>query len=363
MARFFAVSLPGLEDLVEDEIKSRFPEFTVESVPGGVNVDASLADGLGMNLALKTPTRILLRAAEFTCRDFPKLFKKVSGLDWSEWIDPASTLEVSASSHRSRLKIKSRLEETCLDGWKAYQKAKGVKTDPRKKANLFVRLNENLCTLSLDTTGERLHKRGQREFIGEAPLRESIAAAMLRMLAHADPLKNGEPIELVDPMVGSGTFLIEALTRDWPNEGRAFQQFKIEASIPKMTAQEPRFQSGVGFEADKKTLTAARGNLEGLKVQLILGDFFLAEKLSAGPRRWIIANPPYGERLKVDEPLDRFYAKLFAACEKVVRPELAAFLLPAKSGRLELPPSWKVAEKRRFTNGGIPVIAYIFKRN
>ena len=105
MSEFFLVALPGLEDLVRLEVADWFPELSAKVEHGGVTVTAPLGTGLAMNLALKTPTRILLRVASFTCRDFPRLYNKVLALPWHEWIHPEFTLEVTASTTRSRLKI------------------------------------------------------------------------------------------------------------------------------------------------------------------------------------------------------------------------------------------------------------------
>lgn len=325
-----------------------------------------------MNLALKTPTRILLRLANFTCRDFPKLFKKISVFPWAEWFDPTSELEVHASASRSRLKIKKRIEQTCLDGWRAFQKKASHKSSSLNKIYLYVRLHDNICTLSVDTSGERLHKRGARRWVGEAPLRETLAAALIQLTGQTvEDLDR--PVELVDPLMGSGTILIEGAVRDQLTEARdfafgAFNALRLER--PGLKASRPRITALVGYELDAKTYAAAEENLRALPRELTLQlkheDFFAAEPLAAleSMQRWVIVNPPYGERLRVDQSLADFYAKLFATCERNLHPHRACFLLPAKSagGRFVLPLNWKVLGKHRFSNGGIPVIAFIFGR-
>jgi putative N6-adenine-specific DNA methylase len=268
------------------------------------------------------------------------------------------------------LKIKARIEDTCRDGWIDYQLKNKITAVRGKKANLYVRFIEDQCTLSLDTSGERLHKRGSRQMIGEAPLRETIAAAMIRMLAkhHEDG-----PIEVVDPMMGAGTFLLEAATRDRLVDAREFG-FDVFAVKPKQTPQlkvkRPQINNLIGYELDANTLKAAQANLKSVakdfSLTLFKQDFFKAEPL-AGPviSRWLLANPPYGERLKVKEPLLDFYVRLFAAADRVAKPDRACFLLPSKAvkGRFLLPGGWKVLEKRPFLNGGIPVVAFVFGRS
>jgi putative N6-adenine-specific DNA methylase len=300
-------------------------------------------------------------------------------MDWDHWLSPDCDLEVFAACKRSRLKIKSRIEETCLEAWQAWQRASGHKPNLKKKAKLFIRIIEDEATLSLDTSGERLHKRGIRQHVGEAPLRETIAAALLQMAGHTYEVPP-EEVELIDPMMGSGTFFIEALSRDELIDVRefGFESFiHAEPSRPTLNEARPKFIGGVGFEQDSKAFKACQSNLKRAKESkawdLRNKDFFsesttVASAAAAGetssPQRWVFANPPYGERLAVEGSLAGFYQKLFQACENFAKPDRACFLLPAKSvkGKFILPVGWKVLEKRPFLNGGIPVVAFVFGR-
>jgi len=370
MNEFFLVALPGLEDVILNEVKDWFPELEATAIHGGVTVKAPLKTGLAMNLCLKTPTRILLRISTFRCRDFPKLFQSIAKTPWKTWLDLSCEMKVHASTRLSRLKIKARIEETCMDGWLEY-KEKNRKTTVRgKEQNLYVRFLNDECSLSLDTSGERLHKRGERQNIGTAPLRETIAAAMIQMAGRND--SDAKSVELIDPMMGSGTFLLEAAGRDQLVEKRefAFDNFteQPEENLS-LKAERPKFSKLIGFEADKKTMQAARANLDKghvqLPTELYAADFFKADPLPAAEsRRWLLVNPPYGERIKVKEPLKEYYEELFLACERVAKPDLAYFLLPSKvvKGKFNLPLQWKVIEKRPFVNGGIPVVAFGFGR-
>ena len=370
-AEFFLVTLPGFEDLAQSELQDWFPNFEFKVEHGGITVLASLEEGLSMNMALKIPTRILVRLSSFSCKDFPKLYNKILEFNWLKWVDPNCKMVVHASSTASRLKMKKRIEETCEKAWGKFQKSHSIKKLSKHKINLYVRINHNQCTLSLDTSGERLHKRGLREHIGEAPLRETIAAALIQLMGkHSD---RSLPVELIDPMMGSGTFLLEAGYRDAVVEQRefAFESFaKQPKYLPILQNERTKIETLIGFEKDSKTLKAAENNLKTLvdknKIEIHAKDFFAAEPMAPHKdmQRWVINNPPYGERLKIDEPLGEFYAKLFATTERVAKPDLACFLLPSKaaSGRLLLPTTWRVLEKRSFSNGGIPVLAFIFGR-
>lgn len=366
---FFLVALPGLEDVVAAEVNDWFPGLEAKVEHGGVTVFAPLGAGLAMNQALKTPTRILLRLKTFRCKDFPKLYNTITKLPWEQWIDMSCEMEVHVSTRLSRLKIKSRIEETCLDGWFEAVNRAGAKIKRGKKASLYVRFLNDECTLSLDTSGERLHKRGTREFIGEAPLRETIAAALIHLVESTYGCRDFQ-VEIVDPMMGSGTFLLEAADRNRLIEKRefAFENFAAQPKeTPVLKADRVRVQRLIGYEADKKTIKAAEANLKKVEagLQLELKDFFEAEPLpAAADPRWLFCNPPYGERLKVKEPLGALYERLFEASEKVARPERACYLLPSKAvkGKFRLPRGWKVLLKRPFVNGGIPVTAFVFGR-
>jgi len=417
LIEFFVVALPGLEDVVRDELRDWFPELESAVSHGGVTVHAPLAVGLSFNLCLKTATRVLVRVASFKSSDFPKLYNKVKSMEWDRWIKPECEMVVHPTTRLSRIKIKRRIEETCEDAWRDYQKSRGAVTKRGLKANLYVRFIEDQCTLSLDTSGERLHKRGEREHIGVAPLRESIAAALLQRMSRA----HGGPgaVEIVDPMMGSGTFLLEAGTWGGLADRRefAFESFVCKDVVsPVWKAAAPEIKAMVGYESDKKTWAAAKHNLKGLeradrnsarsesgarnsarsesgaaksvrtepaaassarsnltaaaagRAELILRNenIFTAEPMPpADGQRWVFCNPPYGERIKVKEPLGEYYAKLFAAVDRVAKPDRACFLLPSKAvkGKFILPLGWKVLEKRPFVNGGIPVTAFVFGRS
>lgn len=369
LTEFFLVTTPGFEDLALAELHSWYPDLTAEQEHGGITVHAPVETGLSMNHVLKIPTRILLRADSFRCKDFPKLYNAVAGLNWRQWIDSRTELEVEAASRESRLKIKKRIESTCVDAWKAYQKKHmGKEKKPGLKAKLFVRFHKDICTLSLDTSGERLHKRGLRKNIGDAPLRETIAAALIQLVARTYPPGRRFEVEIVDPMMGAGTFLLEAAMRDQPVSTREFGMgaYRIQPETPPPAPAFPQQPVAlIGFEKDQKTLSAAAENLKpvGIKTALSDADLFTAKPLpDTDAERWLFANPPYGERLKINEPLPAYYAKLFSACEKVARPDRACFILPAKAvkGKFNLPPRWRVLDKRSFSNGGIPVIAFVF---
>lgn len=410
---FYLITTPAFEDLCADELKSYCPVISLKAERGGVAVNLPLATGLMLNRHLKTPNRILLRLSDFGCRDFPKLFKKISGFPWDQWISDDTEIEFQASSRASRLKMKKRIEETCLDGRKKFlqkknssatgRSVKAGKTLSSRLARVFVRLQDDVCTLSLDTSGELLFRRGLRPLVSEAPLRETIAASLLLwMEKHSDSEKVGErrAIQVLDPMMGGGTFLIEALGLHHEVRSRdfAFESYEplitraLGALTPKTSAaefpslssnQSGRIRSVIGFESDESVLGAAKENLTSfissymaeseMDVRLIGADFFKAEKatlgIAASERRdyekWLVCNPPYGERIKIEGRLTDYYSRLLLQSEKVFEPDWACFIFPDKFqlSRLKIPSKWRLSQSRKFQNGGLSVIAALYRRS
>lgn len=396
---FFLVTAPGFEAEVMQEVRWWCDsDLAMNAISGGVSVRAELGLGFALNRVLKTPTRILLRLADFGCRDFPKLFKKIAGFPWEEWVSDTTPIEFVATSKRSRLKIKKRIESTCADGRHSrLKKRRGPaqtthSREPKSghesghdSVTCYVRFDDDVCTLSLDTSGEILHKRGLRPLSSEAPLRENLAALLLILLervadqgaidAAAATAGDRVGVELIDPMTGGGTFLIEAALRDQIITTRtfAFERWVRKVTEPSLRYRGPkRFAALRGYDLDAKALRSARENLQRLHVdqplELINADFF--QQASSGPSalgpgpRWVIANPPYGERLRIEGPLTHYYRDLLSAAEALAKPEAACFIFPDKFSveRLAAPPTWRLAEVRRFLNGGLPVNAALYVR-
>jgi putative N6-adenine-specific DNA methylase len=394
---FYLIVTPGLEDLTAAEVRDWAPDLPQTLSRGGVTLHASLERGLALNAVLKTPSRILVRLADFGCRDFPKLHKKMAGFPWGSWVRDQMPLEFSASSRTSRLKVKKRIESTCLDGRKSYLKKNAPATNPAtnpmmtseagEPATVFVRFEDDVCTVSLDTSGELLHKRGYRPLSSEAPLRETTAAALVRFLETCGEEMRTDrqerlSVELVDPMMGAGTFLMEAALMRRPVHSRSFAFERLQPWVQSGTeavrmfgaASAEPYVSFRGYEENPKTLEAARENMKTVQqllgsqrpvsLHLAAGDFFDSEKLPAHPARWLIANPPYGERIRIKGKLSDFYEQFFQKSEELLQPEKALFLLPEKvrPQRLMRPSGWRILGEKRFLNGGIPVVALVFGR-
>jgi putative N6-adenine-specific DNA methylase len=391
VADFYVVCLPGWEEETADEIKAQLPDVECRIERGGVAISAPLRAGFYLNHSLRTATRVLLRLATFGCRDFPKLFKKMSSFSWEDWIDDRSPVSFEVSVQSSRMKMKNRIAETALDGRVGRLKKRGR---PHARfegppVTVFLRVVDDVCTVSLDTSGEILHKRGERAMSSAAPLRESTAAAILLWLVKQGDLaglaKPGEDTALIDPMVGGGTFLLEAAAHDdWvKNRSFAYQTLTVYKNmVPSEQMKVPvnwSFGRLFGFDIDAKALDAATQNLRSRAERVYLGqnDLFLNTKGLLGHfsgRRWVIVNPPYDERIEAQKSsglstagsLKDYYEKLFSAIEQTFQPEIVSCLVPEK-GRdlqplsLKTPAGWKRVGFRRFSNGGIAVVALAFR--
>ncbi len=388
-SKFYLIINPGLEDLALDELKSALPDIrNFKKHLGGIEFECELYQGLELNSKLKLPSRILLRLEEFAASDFPKLFKKLQRIAWHGLVRPETPLRFEVSSEKSRLSIKKRIESTAEDAIKKYFKT--LKLAPSKNVpdeqRIFLRFVENICTLSIDTSGEHLHKRGYRKLIGEAPLRENLASALLNALFDQGEKLEVDAIELVDPMMGSGTFLLEAYHYFSDSQTRSFAYenwpFVIEEAVGRSQAS-PKPQEILkikklsGFDQDEESIRITQENFKSLKEGAVAKSnapkFDVVQKnlfendlpsAQAGVSRYMICNPPYGKRLKVKGKMTDFYSSLFAQCESKLKPEVAGFLISDEvpESQVSIPKSWQLAETLKFKNGGLKVRFMIFKR-
>ncbi len=205
---WFAVVGPGLEEVVRGELAGVAGARDVRVVEGGVEFKGGMEVGLRANLGSACATRVVMRVAAFRAKDFPALYKKARALPWEQWLPAVEGMEVKATAHRSRLRHTGRIEET-LKAAARDRLAEG-RAGARAQAGgmlVMARVVEDEFTISVDASGELLHKRGWREDGALAPMRETLAAALLALSGW----QAGTP--LVDPMCGSGSFVIEAALR------------------------------------------------------------------------------------------------------------------------------------------------------
>jgi putative N6-adenine-specific DNA methylase len=317
----FAVTAPGLEALTGRELEQLgLPPIGTE--PGGVSFQGSLLDLARANLWLRTASRVLLRLGSFQARALGELERKSSTLPWGQWLPPGVPLVVRATSRKSRLYHQRAVAERIAAGSGAAGTAATGAAAGEEEAPgqlVIVRLFRDECSVSLDSSGALLHRRGYRLQTAKAPLRETLAAALL--IASGWPPK--EP--LLDPFCGSGTIPIEAalLARGLPPGARrdfAFRHWPSwdEALWRTLVAEAeagalPRAPAPIlGADRDAGAIAAARANAERAGVARDIE--FRAAALSAlappAGRGHLVTNPPFGVRIGDRKALRDLYARL-----------------------------------------------------
>ncbi len=315
---------PGLEELLASELlDGGFAEerSALRVERGGIALALDHAGVMRANLELRTASRVLLRLGEFPAASPEMLYDRARGVPWLTQIGFASTYNLHVTSRHSKLQAGDGVANTVASAVARELRPLGLYPRLAPDAGLLfhVHLQNDRCTLSLDTSGDHLHRRGVRTHVHTAPVRETLAAAMV--LTGMRRL-NGPPDVVVDPFCGSGTLLIEAadaLAGLPPGRHRAFA-FERAAWFRAGAYREVRRQAErrteeealpasttriIGIDSDTEALGAARANLarpEYAGVTLELGDSTRFDFAALGGRRGahrglVLANLPYGVRL------------------------------------------------------------------
>ncbi|HEY6897429.1 MAG TPA: THUMP domain-containing protein [Rhodocyclaceae bacterium] len=331
MENFFSPCPRGLEALLAEDVTAVGGQ-SVQPVPGGVAFQGNLETCYRVNLESRIATRVLRRMARGSYRGEDDIYKLATGVAWPRFFASERSIRVYVTAQRSPLKsleyITLRVKDAICDRFRAdKQERPNVDTkNPDVRIHLF--LTDTEATLYLDTSGEALYQRGHKIAKVEAPLKENLAAGILR-LAGWQP---GMP--LMDPMCGSGTFLIEAAQMalgDAPGLSRerggfGFERLKdFDAAMWKrlrMAAAERRVAVSSlpirGSDISHDAVERARQNLAhaGLDdlVEVSRADILAVVPIAA--EGVLLSNPPYGERLESDDALAAFYPRLGDALKK-----------------------------------------------
>lgn len=302
----FLVATPGLEaPLVEEALAAGFAGAKITD--GGVTFPGTWPDVWRANLVLRGPTRILARIASFRAMHLAQLDKRARKLDWPAILHPDIAVHVEASCKRSRIYHAGAAAQRVAT---AIAETLGAPIAEDAALRVMVRIEDDLVTISLDTTGESLHKRGFKEAVSKAPMRETMAAMFLRQCGYT----GAEPV--LDPMCGSGTFPIEAAEIALglpPGRARAFAFESLPGFDPAAwnrlrAAIQPR-QTALLFHGSDRdagaicmaTENAARAGVADRTrfAQRSIEDIVPPE----GPPGLVIVNPPYGTRIGNKGPL------------------------------------------------------------
>jgi len=325
--RFFAPCPRGLEALLAEELAVLGAQST-RSVPGGVAFEGASEVCYAANLRSRLASRVLWRVADFRYAREDDVYQAALAVDWPALFAVERTLRVYVTAQKSPLKsldfITLRVKDAVCDCFRNALGRRPSVERSRPEVRVHVFLEADRGTFYLDTSGEPLFKRGWRRSAVEAPLRENLAAGIVRLTGW----KAGEA--LLDPMCGGGTLLLEAAaiaSGAAPGAGRSFGFEKLR-SFDAKAWQRVRSDAGVmraksapalfGSDSDPRAIDAARKNLAAAGfadlVRLERADILArAAPASAGV---MVANPPYGERTGSAEELARFYPLLGDALKK-----------------------------------------------
>ncbi len=367
----FAIAAPGLEPLVAAELKA-LGAAGARAVAGGVEFRADELLLARANVELRAASRVVVRISRFKATAFHELERAARRVLWGEFLRRGATFTLRVTCRKSRLYHSDAVAEriaTAIAGavpGSKHQEGADAGDDSHEgaaDAQLFViRFDRDECTVSADASGDLLHRRGYRLAVAKAPLRETLAAAML-LGARYDPAR-----PLADPMCGSGTIAIEAALlarRIAPGLHRTFaaERWPVAAAAAWKEARAqatervlPGAQAPIiAADRDVGAIDASRANAARAGVADDI-EFCVAPlsslEVPEGPGL-LITNPPYGVRVGETKPL----RDLFARFGQVALTRCAGWDVALLSADRTLERQTKLAFEERFatTNGGIPV--------
>ena len=309
----FLVTAPGLESALADEAREgrfRAPKI----VKGGVTVQGDWREVWRANLELRGAARVLARIAEFRAMHLAQLDKRARKVAWGEVLRADQPFWVEASCKASRIYHQGAAAQRIT---KAIQDTLGAPVAEDAEVVIKARIDDDLCTISVDTSGASLHKRGHKEAVAKAPMRENLAALFLRQCG----FDGTEPV--VDPMCGSGTFVIEAAEMAAglkPGRSRrfAFEQLATfdSAAWQKLRGNPATRKPDVRFygsDRDAGAVAMSRANAERAGIASLTA--FKQQAISdltppEGKPGLVIVNPPYGTRIGDRKQLNALYRAL-----------------------------------------------------
>lgn len=307
------VTAPGLEQLLRAEaIEKGFRKPKV--IFGGVLIKGDWATAWRANLDIRGASKVLVRLGQFKASNLAQLEYQLRNFPWGQTLRSDVPVRIDASCKGSHIYHSGAVIERIENAIK-----NDLGADVSREAELIIkaRIDNNLCTISIDTSGEMLHKRGHKEEVNKAPMRENLAALMLRQCGY-----NGKETVL-DPMCGSGTFVIEAAeiaASLYPGRSRhfAFEHLKTFDDV-QWQALRGRGNNKIttvkfyGSDSDPGAIRMSLANAARAGVseqtefkQLSINDIVPPD----GPPGLVIVNPPYGDRIGNMKELDTLHRSL-----------------------------------------------------
>ena len=363
---FLSVS-SGLEPLLASELDEL--GLLPKIVAGGVELRASTEQLWLIHHDCRLAEGVRLRLRSFRATNFSALTSGLRRLPWHAYLTSGRPLNVRVTCHRSRLWHSDAVADRTRAELGRSLGLTDITNTPlgdQEVQTVFVRIAGDIVQPSVDATGDRLHRRGHRTHVGEAPLRETLAAALARMLGSTQ----GEAVTLLwDPFCGSGCVAIEWVERqlgysagrdrrfafeNWPiHDANAYRGWIEKRATPKVRAVR-----AYGSDIEEAVVVAARANAKRAQIEpycsWLCGDFeSLVDSIPHGTA--VLTNPPYGVRsgnpYEYRRLLDRFESMLVSRAD--LRPVIALLPVPLKPWQPKL--VWRVVAK--FYNGGLRVQA------
>lgn len=335
----FAVCAPGLEAVVAAELQA----LGLRPAPptaGGVAFSGGLPELYRANRELRAASRVLVRLGRFHAAEFWELHKKTARLPWERYLPTGAALALRATCHKSRLYHSDAVAERVARaigerlGRPVMPHAVTEDAEALPGALVVIRLAHDDCTVSVDSSGELLHRRGYRLATAKAPLRETLAAGVV--------LASGwdKAAPLADPFCGSGTLVIEAALlaagiapgaqrrfafMDWP--GFQPSAWEAVAQPPAPAGPPPVLWAS---DRDAGAVQAARANAEraGVATQITFAEHALSAFTPPPGEGWIVTNPPYGLRVSEAGALRDLYARFGEVLRERCPGWRVAFLCP-----------------------------------
>lgn len=365
MNQYFATVARGLETLAAQELE----QLGADAVEPGFCGVAFAGDRTllyQVNLWARLPFRILMKLHEFPCQDAEDLYRGIQTIDWAQYLTPDLTLAVNATGKSEQL---NHTHFTALQVKKAIVDQQQDRLGDRSDVELHspdvqinVHIDRDVCIVSLDSSGQSLHRRGYRPAVGTAPLKESLAAALIQ-------LSGWQPTQMFyDPLCGSGTLPLEASLKALNIAPGLFRdrfgfETWLDADQPLLkkliqSAEASRCESLPapiwGSDRDEAMIEQAIANATqcGVLNHVYLASIDLENVAAPADSGVVFCNPPYGERLGQDSDLGAFYKRLGDVLKQRFK-GWTAFVL---SGNKELAQSIGLKSAQRFAvyNGALP---------
>ncbi len=311
MPRFFAMASRGLIDVLADELKAMGMDRVLKA-PGGCHFDSNWAGCYRANLRSRTASRIILPILDFPAYNPEELYNNIRKHDFTKYIDPDGTMTVDANvkecgEFRDQRFVAMKVKDAVVDQFREKFDVRPNVDNDDPDLRLVVRGFKNQFNVSIDTTGDALFKRGYRIQQVDAPLKETVAAGIIKMAGYEANMP------VVDPMCGSGTILIEAalmalkVSPGTMRKSFAFQKFKgfkedewekeLDACIEEEIEEIPfKFY---GYDLSGEAIKAAKANIKKAGLEDYIEVQRTAFETIDAPveKGVLITNPPYGERL------------------------------------------------------------------